>query len=211
MAGHRLFAAVYDRALAATERAGLAERRRELLGEARGRTLELGAGTGANLGLYPPAVTELVLTEPDPHMAKRLRAHLRAEPPACEHSLVEVSAERLPFPDASFDTVVSTLVLCSVDDPAAAAREIGRVLRPGGALLLFEHVRDPAGGRLASWQDRLERPWGWVAGSCHPNRDTAATLAAAGFELGGLRPDELPRAASIVGPAISGSVRARDG
>jgi ubiquinone/menaquinone biosynthesis C-methylase UbiE len=166
--------------------------------------LELGAGTGANAVHYTDAVTSLVLTEPDPHMARRLRAKLAADPPPFEYEVVETGAEALPAADRSIDTVVSTLVLCTVDEPERAAAEVARVLAPGGRLLLIEHVRDPTGRRLASWQDRLQRPWGWVAGGCHPNRDTRATLAAAGFDLGGLEPAELPAVPPLVRPAVRG-------
>lgn len=206
MAGHPIFAAVYDRLMKGTEEAGLAERRAELLSTARGRTLELGAGTGVNAQHYPGTVTELLLTEPDPHMARRLRAKLSEDPPPVPFEVVETQAETLPFEDASFDTVVSTLVLCTVADPGATAAEIRRVLRPDGRLLVFEHVRDPEAGRLARWQDRLERPWGWLAAGCHPNRDTAATLRAAGFDVSGLRPDELPKAPPLARPAITGTI-----
>jgi ubiquinone/menaquinone biosynthesis C-methylase UbiE len=211
MANHPIFAALYDRLLAGAEQAGLAASRARLLAAAAGRTLELGAGTGANLEHYPAAVSEAVLTEPDPHMAQRMRRRLAAEPPRFPVELHEVGAERLPFADASFDTVVSTLVLCTVDDPRAAAAEIARVLRPGGTLLVLEHVRDPDSHRVARWQDRLERPWTWVAGGCHPNRDTSAILAAAGFEVSGLGPGELPRMGPLIRPAILGSARAPAG
>jgi ubiquinone/menaquinone biosynthesis C-methylase UbiE len=177
---HPIFAAVYDRALAGIERAGLADLRAELLSEARGRTLEIGAGTGHNLPHYPESVTELVLTEPDPHMAKRLRAHIEEQPPRAPAEVIEASAEDLPFDDDGFETVVATLVFCTVEDPARALAEVRRVLQPGGALLFLEHVRSQRAG-LGRWQDRIERPWGWVAGGCHPNRATDEALAAAGF------------------------------
>jgi SAM-dependent methyltransferase len=209
VAGHPIFAAVYDTLLARQERGGLGERRAALLSGAAGRTLELGAGTGANLAHYPASVAELVLTEPDPHMARRLRGRLAAEPPPFPAEVVEAGAERLPFDDASFDTVVSTLVLCTVDDPARVAAEVARVLAPAGRLLLFEHVRGPAGGATARWQDRLERPWGWFAGGCHPNRDTATTLQAAGFDVSGLEADVLPKAPPLAHPALRGSASAR--
>jgi len=210
MNGHPLFAALYDRVLAGVERAGLTERRAALLASAAGRTLEVGAGTGANLGHYPAAVSELVLTESDPHMASRLRSKL--DPSRSPRPEVgEVGAEQLPFADAGFDTVVSTLVLCTVPDPRTAAAEIARVLSPGGRLLLIEHVRDPAEATRSWWQDRLERPWGWVAGGCHPNRDTAATLGAAGFDVSALVRDEIPRGGPLIKPSISGSARRRAG
>jgi len=150
-------------------------------------------------------VTELVLTEPDPHMARRLEAKLAATPPAPPTEVVAAGAEALPFDDGSFDTVVSTLVLCSVEDLERTTAEIRRVLKPGGNLLLIEHVRDGDNPNRARWQDRLERPWGWVAAGCHPNRDTRAALAAAGFDVAALEPGELPKAGPIVRPTISGA------
>ena len=203
MRGHPIFAAVYDRMLAGCERGGLRELRAELLAGARGDTLEIGAGTGHNLDHYPDAVTRLVLAEPDPHMARRLRPHaLKARGGAVE--VIEATAESLPFEDESFDTVVSTLVLCTVSEPSQAAAELRRVLRPDGRLLLIEHVRDPHSPRFAGWQDRLERPWGWFAGGCHPNRDTTKTLAEAGFDVGQVSGDQLPRAALLIRPVIVG-------
>ena len=202
---HRFFAAIYDRLMAASEQAGLAAMRAETARQARGRTLELGAGTGANLEYYTDAVSELVVTEPDPHMAKRLRKRLAESPPAVGSvEVVEASAESLPFEDAGFDSIVSTLVLCTVENPERVASELARLLRPGGRLLYVEHVRDPEGGGLARWQDRLERPWGWFAGGCHPNRPTEPTLHAAGFETDGTM-EEFPKGPPLVRPLAKGS------
>ena len=206
MRGHRFFAAVYDRLMSGSEREGLGEMREELVGQASGRTLELGAGTGLNLAHYASAVTELVLTEPDPHMAARLRKRLAAEPPAAGTvEVVEAPAESLPVEDGSFDCVVATLVLCTVEDPERTAGEIDRVLRPGGRLLCLEHVRSEH-DRLARWQDRVERPWGWFAGGCHPNRDTAATLRTAGFDADGLVEDQFPKAPPLARPLLRGAI-----
>jgi ubiquinone/menaquinone biosynthesis C-methylase UbiE len=202
--GHRIFAGLYDLMLRGTERGGLRDMRAELLAEARGRTLELGAGTGLNLAHYTDGVTELVLTEPDPHMARRLRKRLDDEPPApARVEVVEAPAEDLPFEDGSFDSVVSTLVLCSVAAPAAATGEIARVLKPDGRLLYLEHVRSTDRG-LARWQDRLERPWGWFGAGCHPNRDTVTELEAAGLETESLVRGQLPKAPPIVRPMVRG-------
>jgi ubiquinone/menaquinone biosynthesis C-methylase UbiE len=188
------------------ERAGMADIRADLLRQAAGRTLEIGAGTGLNLAHYTDAVTELVVTEPDPFMATRLRDRLAAEPPKpADARVVEAPAEQLPFEDGSFDTVVSTLVLCSVNAPDRAVAEIVRVLNPAGRLLCVEHVRSPDNRRLAAWQDRLERPWGWMSGGCHPNRDTLAALAAAGLETGGLVRDGLPKVPPLVKPLVRGA------
>jgi ubiquinone/menaquinone biosynthesis C-methylase UbiE len=202
VAGHRFFAAIYDRLMASTEEAGLEEKRHELVGQARGRTLELGAGTGLNLAHYPPEVSELVLAEPDPHMAKRLREKV-AEQAGRPIEVISAAAEQLPFDDASFDTVVGTLVLCTVDRPAKALSEARRVLAPEGRLLFIEHVRSEQ-PRLSRWQDRLERPWGWFAGGCHPNRDTGGSIAAAGFTIEQLDQGELPKAPPLARPLISG-------
>ena len=207
MRGHRFFAAIYDRIMASTEDAGLRDMRADLLASASGRTLELGAGTGLNLSHYRPAVSELVLTEPDPFMARRLRARIDAAPPAAGSAeVVEAGAEALPFEDSSFDTVVSTLCLCTVDDPPRVVAEVARLLRPGGRLLYLEHVRSEKPG-LSRWQDRLEGPWGWVGAGCHPTRDTAATIAASELELSDPRSGELPKAPPIVRPMIRGEAR----
>jgi ubiquinone/menaquinone biosynthesis C-methylase UbiE len=161
----RIFAAGYDLAFARGEHAGMADHRRALLAAASGRVLEIGAGTGLNLPHYPDGI-ELVLTEPEAPMARRLERR--------GGTVIPASAEALPFEDASFDTAVSTLVLCTVPDPERAVAELARVLKPGGRLLFIEHVRGE--GRLARWQDRLERPWRRIGNGCHANRDTLALL-----------------------------------
>jgi ubiquinone/menaquinone biosynthesis C-methylase UbiE len=193
----RIFALLYDPLTAAAERAGLADARRDLLREARGHVLELGAGTGVNVEHYPAGV-EVTYTEPDPHMARRLRKR-GAE-------VVDAGAEELPFPDASFDTVVSTLVLCTVADVPASLREVRRVLKPGGTLLLLEHVRAAPGSRLGRWQDRLHGPWKAFACGCHCNRDLLSYLNAAGFATGSLARHEWTFMPPIVRPLLVGSV-----
>jgi ubiquinone/menaquinone biosynthesis C-methylase UbiE len=198
----RAFSALYDRAFKATEEAGLRQMRAELLSRARGRVLELGSGTGANLGLYPEALERLVLTEPDPYMARQLRSKLGEAGGAAE--VVEAPAERMPFADASFDTVVVTLVLCTVPDPGAALTEIVRLLAPGGQLLFLEHVRAEEPG-LARWQDRLEKPWRFIGDGCHCNRDTVAMISASPLRLGPIERGKLPKAPPIVEPLVSGS------
>lgn len=208
MPEHRVFAAIYDRILAGTEKGGLREMRAELLNDAKGRTLELGAGTGLNLAHYTEGVSELVLTEPDRFMAARLRKRIAAQPPApATVEVIETGAEELPFDEASFDTVVATLVFCTVEDPHRAVGEARRVLRPDGRLLYLEHVRSPDNERLARWQDRLERPWGWLGAGCHPNRSTGETLFAAGWEMERLEWGRMPKAPPWVRPMIRGSAR----
>jgi SAM-dependent methyltransferase len=197
----RGFAAIYDRAVRATEEAGLREMRRRLLEDAGGRVLDVGAGTGANLGLFGPQATEVVFCEPDPHMAKRLRRKLSDSKGM--GSIVEAGAESLPFEDASFDSVIFTLVLCTVSDPAAALAEAARVLRPGGRMLFIEHVRSEE-ARLARWQDRLHRPWHFFADGCNCNRDTVGAIDASPLEIESVDRDELPKALPIVKPLVRG-------
>ena len=200
--GGWLFAALYDRMLAGTEKAGLRERRARLLASARGSVLEIGAGTGANLPLYGSDVEALTVTEPEAPMARRLAKHLREQSRAAQ--LVEASAEQLPLPDAQFDTVVSTLVLCTVPDPQRALREVWRVLKPGGLLLFIEHVRSEE-PKLAKWQDRLNGLNRIVAHGCNCNRDTLANIKQAGFSIAALEHDQLQKAPPIVRPLIIGT------
>ena len=195
----RLFAMTYDRQLAKVERAGLGEQRQRLIGSASGRVLEIGGGTGANLPHYAPGV-ELTVTEPDEPMLKRLRQRVEAEAPETE--VVQAPAEALPFEDGSFDTAVSTLVLCGVDQPRALG-ELRRVLRPGGRLLFLEHVRSDDPGQ-ARWQDRLNFLNRFVA-CCDCNRATLASIEAAGFDVEEVEHTELAKAPPFVRPLIVGT------
>ncbi|HET8862310.1 MAG TPA: class I SAM-dependent methyltransferase [Solirubrobacterales bacterium] len=197
----RVFSAIYDPLLKGTEEAGLRERRREVLSAAWGRTIDIGAGTGANLGLFPDAVEDLVMAEPDPHMIKRLRQKLSESGSGIE--LVEAGAEGLPFADSSFDTAVFTLVLCTVPNPRAALAEAARVLKPGGQLLFVEHVRAQDPG-VARWQDRLETPWRVFADGCHCNRDTVASIDASPLTLDSVELGELPKSPPITRPLAWG-------
>jgi ubiquinone/menaquinone biosynthesis C-methylase UbiE len=198
----RLFAACYDAAMGGTERAGFTDRRRSVLSQARGATLELGAGTGLNLEHYPTDVTELFLTEPDEHMAKRLRRRVSEGSRAAE--VIEAPAERLPFEDGRFDTVVATLVLCTVPDPAGALAETARVLKPGGRFLFLEHVRSDS-PKLARWQDRLHGPWLYIGDGCNCNRPTLDTIEKSRLQVESVEHGELPKAPPLVKPLIAGA------
>ncbi len=176
----RILALVYDPFVWLGEIAGMRRRRSTLLGGARGRVVEIGAGTGLNIAHYPDGIAELVLTEPEPGMRRRLARRLQRHGRGAR--IVDAPAERLPLADASVDTVVSTLALCTVDDSERALREIARVLRPDGQLLFIEHVR--ASSRfLAACQDKLLQPWRRFAGGCICNRPTVELMRACGFTI----------------------------
>jgi ubiquinone/menaquinone biosynthesis C-methylase UbiE len=195
------FSAIYDPLLWVGERAGMAQRRSALLSQATGRVLELGAGTGLNLPHYPDNLEELVLTEPSPPMVGRLER--RAKKAGIPTSVMAADAERLPFEDDSFDTVVSTLVLCTVDDPHQAIKEIARVLRPGGELLFLEHVRSDS-PRLARWQDRLHRPWQAFAAGCNANRPTVDMLRESSLRVEEVEHDRWKWMPALVHPLAIG-------
>ncbi len=168
-------ATIYNPFLWLGEKLGMAERRRRLLSASRGRVLEIGAGTGLNVGHYPGSIEELVLVEPAAGMAARIDAS--RFPGAAAVSSVRAPAEELPFAENSFDTVVSTLVLCTVADAERAVAEVGRVLRPGGRFLFCEHVRAET-PRLRRWQERFAGPWAAFADGCRCDRPTLETIGA---------------------------------
>ena len=197
--GDRFFAMYYDRFMSATEKAGLRERRASLLANAHGDVLEIGAGTGANLPLYPTRITSLTVTEPDAAMMRKMRKRLMDR----EVTALRAPAEDLPFDDDTFDTVVSTLTLCTVDDQPRALREIYRVLRPGGRLLFIEHVR-AQDEKLARRQDRMNVINRIVAHGCNCNRPTLDGVRSAGFTLGPVEHGSLEKAPSFVRPLIVG-------
>jgi SAM-dependent methyltransferase len=201
----RAFAALYEPSLWAGEQVGARALRRELVGQARGFTVEIGSGTGLNLPHYPDNLDELVLAEPDRQMHLRLekRLHRSGRPRA---RIIEAPAERLPFPDQSVDTVVSTFVLCTVDVPELALREIVRVLRPDGQFLFLEHVRSHS-TRLAAWQDRLAEPWRRFARGCRCNRATAELIATSGLTLDAVHDETWRAMPPIVRPLIVGRAR----
>ena len=199
--GGTIFSAMYDSFMAKTEKAGLEDLRVGLLSAARGQVLEIGGGTGANLALYGPAVESLTFTEPEGPMVKRLQKRVREQTrPA---TALRAPAEDLPFEDNSVDTVVSTVVLCTVDDQPRALREIRRVLRPDGQLLFLEHVlsTDPKVVRLQNRMNRINRV---VAHGCNCNRPTLTTLEAAGFSITKVEHGVLPKAPPFVRPLVLG-------
>lgn len=183
----RAFAAAYDPVLRAAEQAGLAAKRRELLEPLAGHVVELGAGTGANLAHLGPGVERATLLEPTREMAARLRQRVATTPHrTTDVEVIEAPAEALPLGDGEADAVVSTLVLCSVDDLSRSLAEARRVLRPDGVLVLLEHVGGTGAMRHA--QRTVEPVWRVVARGCHLTRDTVAAVAAAGFDTSQVRP-----------------------
>jgi ubiquinone/menaquinone biosynthesis C-methylase UbiE len=191
---------MYDRMSGRTEDAGLRDLRRRLLADAEGRVLEIGGGTGANLLLYGPSVESLTVTEPEPPMLRRLDRKVREQAPLTK--VLRARAEELPFADDSFDTVVSTLVLCGVDDQEQSLREVRRVLRPGGRFMFIEHVRSDE-PKVARMQDRMNGVNRFVV-RCDCNRATLATIEAEGFEVTRLERTELPKAPPFARPLIVG-------
>jgi len=164
MKGHKWFAAIYDKILASEEMKFLGAIRAEMLKDVTSNVLEIGAGTGANFQYYQPGA-HVTAIEPDPYMLQR--AQKRASEASAEIELRQVGAEELPFPNASFDFVIDTLVLCSVRDPRKVLSEIKRVLKPGGELRLYEHVRykNPIG---ALSQDLISPAWQWFGAGLPP-------------------------------------------
>jgi ubiquinone/menaquinone biosynthesis C-methylase UbiE len=201
----RIFAAVYDPLMSSVEKATLRPHRAALLAHARGRVLEIGGGTGANLPFYGGGIESLTLTEPDVPMLRRLERRARDGAPTAR--VLRAPAEDLPFDDDSFDVAVSTLVLCTVDDQPRALRELRRVLSPGGLLLFIEHVRSDE-PRLARWQDRLNGVNLLLGQGCNCNRPTLESIGRAGFEILEVERDRLSRAQPLVRPLVVGVARA---
>ena len=177
--GHKWFSAIWDWQTK-HEPAEIRRWRDDIVGGARGHVLEIGCGVGANFSRYSQSATKVVATDPDPFMLDRARRRATEVGPNIE--VREAEAESLPFDDASFDAVVSTLNMCSVTDPARALAEVHRVLKPDGQYRFFDHVRykNPVG---ALFQDLATPLWTWVGAGCHPNRDIELLIREAGLDI----------------------------
>jgi SAM-dependent methyltransferase len=176
---HPIWARVYARISPTMDAQGAIDHRRKLLAGLAGRVLEVGAGNGLNFAHYPPGVTEVLAVEPEPYL--RGLADVAARQAPVPTRVVDGTAGALPAPDASMDAAVASLVLCSVPDQARSLAELHRVLRPGGQLRFFEHVRADTAG-LARVQRLADLLWPTLVGGCHTSRDTV-TATTAGFQI----------------------------
>ncbi|HJQ47237.1 MAG TPA: methyltransferase domain-containing protein [Amycolatopsis sp.] len=201
---HPLFARIYPRLAALDDAAGAAEHRDELLAGAAGRAIEVGAGHGINFAHYPTTVTDVLAVEPEPNLRTRATAAaLRAPVPV---RVVDGFAEMLPATDGEFDVAVTSLVLCSVRDLGAALRELRRVLKPGGELRFYEHVRAEQPG-FVRYQKAVDVVWPHLAGGCRLVRATDQAIADAGFTVERLRSFRFPTPRSPAAPHVLGLAR----
>ena len=198
----RMFAASYDLLNAGVE-GRLGRYRQQTAGRAMGDVLEIGGGTGANLPFYRRDV-RLTMLEPNPHMVKRLKR--TADKLGRSLDIVVGSGEEISFLDNSFDSVVTTLVLCMVDDLEQVVREARRVLRPAGALYFYEHVASES-LRRRRWEDRLNPTWKFLTTGCNLNRDIAAAIGDGGFSQVVLSAFDLSVGLPITLPNIVGEAR----
>jgi ubiquinone/menaquinone biosynthesis C-methylase UbiE len=177
---HPRFARLYERFSVQADARGGAAHRDRLLSAIRGRVVEVGAGNGLNFAHYPDSVSEVVAVEPEPYLRERAEQEAANAPVAVR--VVPGVADALPLEDGSFDAGVASLVLCTVPDQERALAELYRVIRPGGELRFYEHVRShgPLTGRVQQAADLI---WPHVAGGCHMARDTASAIERAGFAI----------------------------
>ncbi|MET3576400.1 methyltransferase domain-containing protein [Bhargavaea ullalensis] len=174
-----VFSRTYDQLMSPLEAVSFRKVRREIAQDATGRVLEIGAGTGLNFPFYAKAKS-VDAVEPDPEMGRQSFARIREA--SVPIRLFAAGAEALPFPDGRFDTVIATLVFCTIPEPERALREIRRVAKPGARFVLFEHVRMPS-RPLAALQKKLTPAWSKIADGCRLDRDTAQLVREAGISV----------------------------
>jgi len=203
---HPIFARAYTKFSAFIE-PEVGKYRSEIVKGISGRVLEIGAGNGMNFQHYGDGIDEVVALEPEPYMRTQAATLAKEAKPAI--TIVDGSATSLPFEDDSFDYVIVCMVMCSIDDPATALSEARRVLKPGGSMRFFEHVRSsrPGKARLQSILDR-SRLWPGIAGGCHCSRDTAGEIVAAGFTITDMRGLPVGPEWGHTNPHILGEARA---
>lgn len=202
---HPFFARLYRRIGPGAERQGVAEHRRELLGGLRGRVVEPGAGMGLSFPHYPPEVEEVVAVEPESSL--RADAERAARDAPVKVTVTGGRAEALPLEDDSVDAVIFALVLCSVEDQAAALAEARRVLRPGGEMRFYEHVAADGGALEVVQRVADATLWPRIAGGCHTHRDTLGAIEAAGFVPEDVRRLIFPGPWAPVAPHVLGRAR----
>jgi ubiquinone/menaquinone biosynthesis C-methylase UbiE len=205
-----LVASLYDLMMQPSERECVGAWRKELLAQLSGEVLEIGAGTGYNVPHYPRDLARLTLAEPDAAMRARLVARSADLERAGRVSVLNASAETLPFPNASLDAVVGTLVLCTIADPGAALAEVRRVLKPRGQYVFLEHGAAAAGSTRLRWQKRLEPLWRLGADGCHLTRRADDILVAAGFVIEHQKRESMRKALPFLRPTIRGIARRSD-
>lgn len=188
----------------ATEDACLIDWRKDLLKNVEGKVLELGAGTGASLELYPVSKSlEISLSEPDINMRYQLEEKIRSK--QFNHmKVLSCQSESITSADGTFDFVFVSLVCCSLNDVEASLKEIKRVLKPDGKFIFLEHVAAENGSGRRKWQDRLNPIWRKLAGNCHLNRETERYIKAAGFTVHELKHESMRKAMPLVRPTIRG-------
>ncbi|MGC7101075.1 class I SAM-dependent methyltransferase [Amycolatopsis lurida] len=200
---HPVFARLYPVLAKAMERGGMAEHRQTLLHGLTGTVVEVGAGDGMNFGHYPPEVTRVLAVEPEPRLRTLARSAAARAPVPIE--VLDGLADQLPADNGGADAVVTSLVLCSVADPAAAVREFRRVLTPGGRLRFLEHVRADTPG-LARIQRLMDATlWPRLAGGCHTGRDTVTTIEHNSFRIEHLEKFRFPDAATPTSYHVRGT------
>lgn len=203
--GNPIFARVYER-LSQVMEPEVGKHRSELLAGLSGRVLEVGCGNGMNFRHYPTSVDEVVAVEPEPRL--RTSALERAREAAVPVTVLDGVATSLPGADGAFDAVVFSLVLCSVPDQRAALREAWRVVRPGGEVRFYEHVRAET-DRGAKVQRAFDVVWPFFAGGCHTARHTVETIGDVGFEVGDVRRFRVPDSGIVLptSPHVLGTAR----
>lgn len=189
--------------IAKTEAACLQEWRKEILIHSFGKVLEVGAGTGANLKFYPKAVDQLILSEPDEFMRKKLLQKLD-ESSLQHYQIKSFAMEEIDLADNSMDCVVSTLVCCSVRSPQESMEQVYRVLKPGGLFVFMEHVAAENNPNRLKWQNRINPLWKRISGNCHTNRETEKTILQAGFIIQKISKASMHKAPAFVRPTIRG-------
>jgi ubiquinone/menaquinone biosynthesis C-methylase UbiE len=199
-----LIASFYDTCMKATEDACLIAWRKDLLKDVDGKVLEIGAGTGASLALYPRKKSlDLYLSEPDQNMRSQLKEKVK-ESGLEKVSVLSSPAEKIDSEDDVYDVVFVSLVCCSVNDVKASLQEIRRVLKPTGSFIFLEHVAAKKGSNRRKWQDRLNIVWRTIAGNCHLNRHTEDHINNAGFIITDITYDSMKKAMPLIKPTIRG-------